>query len=208
MIKDQYSIKTEMDKGFKVIDAGANIGIFSLFANYIMPDAQIYAFEPVTSNFKILNKNIDSNNLHENIHIFNMGLGEKQSNKEIMISKDPLGVSSTIRDSKFFEKNKKNFFQSSNIPITTVDDFVEKNSIDRIDFIKIDTEGYERQILEGAKNTIKKFYPKIACCAYHLEDDEVKIPELISSFAPDYEFRMIENGEKVVIAERSRFKNI
>jgi len=62
----------------------------------------------------------------------------------------------------------------------TLDSFVKEYDVERVDFIKIDTEDSEREILKGAKETIRKFKPRMAIAAYHLLPDDKKIPEIPS----------------------------
>jgi FkbM family methyltransferase len=50
------------------------------------------------------------------------------------------------------------------IEITTIDAFVEENDLKKVDFIKADIEGYECYMLEGGRETLKKFAPKLAIC--------------------------------------------
>ena len=69
------------------------------------------------------------------------------------------------------------------------------NKIERVDFIKIDTEGAEKKIIKGAKNTIKKFKPRMVIAADHFPDDKEKIPELVLSIRDDYRFKFINKGE-------------
>lgn len=54
----------------------------------------------------------------------------------------------------------------------TIDTFVKREKLDRVDFIEIDTEGSEMEILKGAKNTIKKFKHKIVVAAYYFTEDK------------------------------------
>ena len=76
---------------------------------------------------------------------------------------------------------------------TTIDKFVEENNIEKIDYIKMDVEGAERNILEGAIKTIKKFKPSLAIAIYHggklFMEDFYNIPIFIKNVInEDYEY--------------------
>jgi FkbM family methyltransferase len=55
--------------------------------------------------------------------------------------------------------------------ITTLDKFADEQNLKRLDFVKADIEGAERDMLAGAKNVLKELAPKLALCTYHLSDD-------------------------------------
>jgi Methyltransferase FkbM domain len=63
--------------------------------------------------------------------------------------------------------------------------FVE-NRIKRLDFIKMDIEGMERFALQGARETIARFRPRLSICAYHLKDDFTVLSEIIRGIEPKY----------------------
>ena len=67
-----------------------------------------------------------------------------------------------------------------------LDDIVDNLQLDRVDFIKMDIEGAERQALEGARRTIQRFHPRMAICTYHMIDDPVVVPEVALNIQPDY----------------------
>lgn len=91
------------------------------------------------------------------------------------------------------------FLSLEDISMISIDCFVNDNNIKKVDFIKIDTEGYERQIIKGAKNTIKNFLPVIACSAYHLKDDKTEISALVKSINPNYKYRIEKRAEETLI---------
>ena len=62
--------------------------------------------------------------------------------------------------------------------------------------IRTDAEGAEREIIKGAKETIKNFKPRMAIAAYHLPDDKKVIPELILSIRDDYKYKLVNKGEE------------
>jgi len=72
----------------------------------------------------------------------------------------------------------------------SIDNFVIKNKIDKIDFITLDTEGAEKDILMGAVNTIKRFKPKLAISLYHSTADFFEIPILINKMNDKYLFNL------------------
>jgi len=80
------------------------------------------------------------------------------------------------------EKNEN----SETIEVTTIDEFVNEYNINRVDFIKADIEGYERYMLAGAKETLKRFAPKLAICTYHLQDDPDVLSKIILEANPNY----------------------
>lgn len=69
---------------------------------------------------------------------------------------------------------------------------LNKKKISRIDFIKVDTEGMEREVLTGAKRVIRKFKPRLAICTYHRPDDSKIIKEIIQSSGQQYKFTQTE----------------
>jgi hypothetical protein len=77
------------------------------------------------------------------------------------------------------------------IAITTLDKFVEEQNLKRIDFIKSDIEGAERDMLLGARGVLKEFAPKLALCTYHLPDDPQVMESLILEGNPRYRVKHI-----------------
>ena len=71
------------------------------------------------------------------------------------------------------------------IPVVTIDSTLNG---DVATFLKMDIEGAELQALVGAKETIKKYKPRLAICIYHKLEDIVTIPEYILSLVPEYKF--------------------
>jgi len=72
----------------------------------------------------------------------------------------------------------------------SIDKFVKEESLDKVDFIKMDIEGSEEKALLGAKETLKKFKPKLAISVYHKFNDFYQLPLLIKKINPDYKIRV------------------
>lgn len=162
-------------KGDVIIDAGAWIGDFSAYA--AVKGAITYAFEPVEENFQLLCKTADMNNGI----IVPVKKGLSNNTGEITIWTDK----EEHADSSFIRKEKDNMI-GEKIAVITLDEFVEENKLKKVDFIKADIEGAEREMLKGAANTLKTFKPKLAICTYHLPDDPEVLERLILDANPDY----------------------
>lgn len=159
-----------------VIDAGANIGMFSAYA--ASKGAQVYAFEPMLGPLKYLHKTKTINEaLSGNINIVPLALSNKTDEIEFIIHKNNIGASSSILKIEGPKVVAKT---------TTLDEWAEIQGLPKIDFIKADIEGAERDLLKGATIVLKKFKPKLAICTYHLKDDKQVLENIILSTNPAY----------------------
>jgi len=169
-----------LSSGDYVIDAGANIGVFSAFAaKRVGKNGKVYAFEPFKETIILLNKTISANHL-SNVEIAPYALGKE--NKQVFFSKDKSssgGICSDL-DQKKISLHDKKVFQ------VTLDWYIKKFNVQKVDFIKADIEGMERDLLIGAEQTIRSFKPKIAICIYHFPDDPEVIEKMIKDFVPEY----------------------
>jgi len=174
---NQYSVDEQNIKDKIVIDAGANQGVFSLFA-VLMGAKRVYAFEPVSSTTDVLLENIRLNNIQDKITIIGKALGGKNYSSEISFGFVGDGTAK-IGPKSLSRKSEK-------IEIIKLDDFISNNKLKKIDFIKIDTEGCEENVLIGASKTIAKFKPVLSLSAYHRLNDKKRLPMVIKSLRKDY----------------------
>ena len=90
----------------------------------------------------------------------------------------------------------------------SIDDFVNNNGLEKVDFIKMDIEGAECSALEGAVETIMKFKPKLAIAIYHSMDDMVNIPNWINDLNLGYKLYLghytIHAEETVIFAKAEK----
>jgi FkbM family methyltransferase len=166
-----------------VIDAGAWIGDFSAYASTC--GARSYAFEPLPKTFEILRK---TSRLNKNIIAVNMGLG---------VQKEELAMFADERKTGSASISTRRRSSQVSVRITALDDFVEENKLERVDFIKADIEGHERFMLRGAKNVLKNFAPRLSICTYHLSDDPQVLENIIKEMNPAYE---VIQGRKKLFA--------
>ncbi|MBI9079213.1 MAG: FkbM family methyltransferase [Pseudodesulfovibrio sp.] len=76
------------------------------------------------------------------------------------------------------------------IDVTSIDDFVNRNGIAKVDHICLDVEGAEWEALEGARNTIATHRPQLAICIYHLKEDIYRLPLYLDNLLEDYVFHI------------------
>jgi FkbM family methyltransferase len=134
----------------------------------------VISFEPVKSNYQDLVHNIRQNGLEHIVLPVNKGCGSASGS--IRIATAPQGSPWA-----FFSPERG----VEDIYVTTVDEFVAGEGLERVDFIKLDVEGVEREVIMGAKKTIVGFSPKMAVSLYHNLLDLTDLPLLLNSMA-DY----------------------
>ena len=135
---------------FQILDVGANIGCTSLLFSDL--GQQVIAFEPLARTFELLQKNISSSKKN-NIKLLQLALGDENKEAEIYFS-------DTNRSTAFvLDRTERDDSKTAVIKIKRLDDLFPEIGIDRLDFMKIDVEGYELRVLTGAKNTIEQYQP-------------------------------------------------
>ena len=120
-----------------IVDIGANIGVFSIYAAAEAKNAIIYAFEPVQSNYDLLLQNIKNNALSDRIKTFKLGIASKAGTRKIRLS------SCTMHSMVDDGTNQK----TDNIDCITLADIIKKNRLSKIDLLKMNCEGAEYEIL-------------------------------------------------------------
>jgi FkbM family methyltransferase len=145
-----------------IIDIGAHIGLFSLFASQYCKNGKIFSYEPVEKNFSILKENIELNKIKNIIH-FNSAVSNQLNKLKIFINSDDSAHSIFESDETFIEVNS-----------TTIKSIFDQNKIENCNLLKLDCEGAEYQIIESIP---KEYFLKIdkMMIEYHLA---TKNPEL------------------------------
>ena len=160
---NKFLIKNIVKEGDTVIDIGAHIGLYSVFLSKLVgPSGKVICFEPHEQVVKRLYNNLLLNGLN-NYEIHNYGVGDKDEEVDFNMILEEKMFEGTV-NSSFLETEKidSNYFDGKFIKKKTkVKKLDSLFNEQKIKFIKIDTEGYEFNILVGMKNLIKKFKPII-----------------------------------------------
>ena len=166
LAKKYYNVN---DRAGYFLDLGANIGTTGIyFCKKLAPNLKLLAFEPDTENFKLLRINTILNDMEDKATLVNCGLGDKFDEMTMYRSLQNPGANSVIKfyDDKFDETTAytnsiPKFYgerPTETIKIIPLDSYLAENKIaaEEIKYIWIDTEGFEAQVLLGAKNLLTK----------------------------------------------------
>lgn len=134
------------------IDVGAHYGFVSKQLSKIFNE--VHSFELIPDTYECLKKNCQG---IPNIKTYPYGLGNKEEYLPARLIKHNAGVSQIVNDPNYYESNKLNndFIFYENLPIKTLDSF----KFNQVDLLKIDVEGFEEYVLEGAIDTLIKCEP-------------------------------------------------
>jgi FkbM family methyltransferase len=149
------------------IDVGAHIGMFSLLAQRF-PGVQVHAFEPVAATHDILRAHVALNGLEKQVRVVRAALSDQctsPSEQEIRI---PTGTATpegwvshhglvTLGDRPL----RFNEYTTERVALETLDNYCAAQGIGRVDFIKIDTEGWETRVLAGASAILRRDHPAL-----------------------------------------------
>jgi len=139
---------------FIILDIGANVGYYSLMAAKRAINGTIYAFEPVSTTYDKLKRNIALNNFL-NIKPQNLAVSTHSGFIDIYVADNKNTGTSSITKHIHFNGSKER------VKTTSIDEFVLEQHITRTDLIKIDVEGAEMLVLEGMRNTLLNFNPMV-----------------------------------------------
>lgn len=164
------------DEGAILIDCGVCDG--GTAKRFSEMGYKVYGFEMDKENFKLAKKMADENNFV----VENLGLGSY--NHEMNYTHFEGNIGGSRLDSSGTETTK----------VITLDSYVGEKKIPRVDFIKMDVEGAELDVLRGASTVISRWKPILSLSAYHKLDDFWTLYNFIKSLRPDYEFAMRHYG--------------
>ena len=175
-----------LKEGDVFYDIGANYGFYSVMALNLIKGGEIHAFEPSASTFKYLAKNISENETNANLtFVSQVAVGEKMGN--IPFHDSYSEGNSSISTASPLGAGGDPIEANTTVYCTTIDMYTKNKK--GPSFIKLDVEGYERNVIEGASSTISKYKPVIGMEIWKQESE--KLPLLLinnfgySMYQPD-----------------------
>lgn len=205
-----HALKRLIRPGNVVVDIGANIGSHTLgMAQSVGDTGQVLAFEPTKYAFTKLMRNTELNpELATRISAFQVMLAAEDtaSLKEKIASSWPLRASGDLH-----KVHRARTMSTAGAAVRSLDSILADQGISKIDCIKIDVDGHETQIFEGARNTLSGCHPFIIMelAPYALEEAGSDICELLSLLRGfEYEFYNEQTDQKYPTDEAELTKHI
>lgn len=155
-IKQEYA--TGITDARSIIDAGANIGMATIYFAYYYPNAKIISIEPDTDTFAILKKNIEMNHLSERVHLVNAALGEN-NNEHVKLYHNGQPGRTTM--SILPERAKLNEY--TEVVMQTLSSHITS----KVDILKMDIEGAEHGVIDEMEKSNKLKQVRVIVMEYH-----------------------------------------
>ena len=154
------------------LDVGANVGWYTLHvAQMVGPEGLVLAVEPSPDSFAVLKENIKLNHL-SNVTALNFAAWDRDGELDLILAETCTGhtvkrawANSAKPWSRFSERRV-----TVRVPARRLDDVLKEQNVTQVDWVKIDVEGAEVEVLRGLRKTLTRFHPRILIEAEHLED--------------------------------------
>ena len=187
-------VHIQAEGGDTIIDGGGCFGDTALyFADKVTTNGQAHVFEFIPDNINIFEKNIGLNpQLAPVVKLVKHPLWS-HSNEEVFYQSNGPGSKVSFESFEGY---------SGKTSTLSIDDYVGREGLQRLDFIKMDIEGAEYKALHGAVNTLKKYRPKLAIALYHSTQDFDIIPRFLKELDLGYKFYLSHStiyGEETML---------
>ena len=190
-------------------DIGANIGLYSIYNSLKHPKSTTIAFEPSSSNLRVLTRNIFINNLEKNIKVVPTPLTNKknifQEMKEVQFVEG--GALNSFGEKFDFEGKEFKPTMKYNLLGTTINYLLENSILDIPDYIKIDVDGIEHLILEGGDKFLNN--KKVKSLSIEVNENFREQYDKVLNLMNKYEFKLLhKKNNDDMFSEQSKFNKI
>lgn len=178
-----------VESGDVVVDCGASIGAFSIYAATRASDVSVFAFEPERRSYETLLENVCLNGLENRVTCAQAGVASKEGNFRLLVRADCFTMHRLTDPADPLPADVREPNGPSDtefVHCVTIDQLITERGIPRCNLIKMDIEGAEREALLGAKETIRRFRPRLTLAAYHKPSDPYQLSTIIRELCPSY----------------------
>ncbi len=168
--------KQTVRPGDVVFDCGAHVGVFTGFA-LLHGASKVVAIEPDPINLECLRRNFAAEIGQGKVVVYPRGVWSSETKLRFSTGGQNSGMGTVM------QTGKSSDFE---IPATTIDAIVKELQLPRVDYIKMDIEGAEREALKGASRVLGENKPRLMIEMYHRRDDMEVIPRVIAGANPGY----------------------
>jgi len=166
-------------KGDTVLDCGANVGVFTRFA-LNAGAGKVIAIEPAPDNIECLRRNFAQEIAEGRVVVVPKGVWDRPDELELKIEEGNEAAAT-------FVMRLNRVTRTVRVPLLPIDTLVQELGLDRVDFIKMDIEGAEVRALRGARQTLRRFHPRLSVAVYHEWDHPIEVPKAAREGWPDYQ---------------------
>jgi FkbM family methyltransferase len=188
-----------------LLDVGANVGMYSMFAA-VMRQATVYAFEPESQNYALLNANIEANQLSGQVIAYPLALSDGARLDRLYLQGfTPGGSCNSFGEEVGFDLKPRGAGFVQGAYSVAIDQLIEDGSMPVPDYIKLDVDGFEHKVLRGATKTLAnpKVKEIIVELNTHLEEHRSVI-EWLQSLGFEYD----ENQAKGALRKSGIFEGV
>ena len=190
-------------------DIGANIGLYSIYNSLKNPKSTTIAFEPSSSNLRVLTRNISINNLEKNIKVVPIPLTNKENIFQEMNEGQFVegGALNSFGEKFDFEGKEFKPTMKYNLLGTTINYFLENSILDIPDYIKIDVDGIEHLILEGGDKFLND--KKVKSLSIEINENFKEQYDKVLNLMNKYGFKLLHKKHNDdMFSEQSKFNKV
>ena len=197
------------DKNKKIVfwDIGSNIGLYSIYSALKHDNIEIHSFEPSTSNLRVLSRNININNFHDKIFINQFPLSDKDKGYQLMMESDfrEGGALHSFGKNANFEGRKIDVKNNYNVYGFSINYLIKNMDFEVPNYIKIDVDGLEHYILNGADEVLKN--QKLKSILVEINENYQEQFEDIKNIMKKFNFKLLRKEQSRHISLSNPFKN-
>lgn len=195
-LEEKFLLSLDIN-GQTIYDIGGHVGIFTLFfARSVGKNGKVITFEPNPWNYNMILEHLKLNNF-DNVKVYKIALGKKREDATLAVRKSETGTGSLQENIKASILQEKGA-ETVQVEVDTLDNQITTNNLPKPDFVKIDVEGLEMDVLGGMQRIIEDCKPKLFIEIHGIGvQSKIENAQRVVEFlvAHEYSIIHIESGE-------------